>query len=62
MYRSSNNDTNLQSFTVKGRAEMLDSEKYQGLVIYTDADFARDLNCRRSMSSNITEYNETAVA
>ena len=30
-------------------------------MIDTDADFARDLSCRRSVSSNIIEYNGAAV-
>ena len=62
MYRSGTNKANLQSYTVKGHAEILDPDKYQGLMTYTDADLARDLRCRRSVSSNIVEYNGTAVA
>ena len=62
MYRSGTNKANLQSYTVKGHAEILDPDKYQGLMTYTDADLARDLRCRRSVSSNVVEYNGTAVA
>ena len=39
MYRSDNNENKLQYFTVKGHAEILDPEKYHGLMIYTNADF-----------------------
>ena len=47
---------------MKGHAEILNPDKYQGLMTYTDADLARDLRCRRSVSSDIVEYNGTAVA
>ena len=44
MYRCSNNEAKLQSYTVKGHTEILDPEKYQGLMVYTDVNFSRDLN------------------
>ena len=62
IYRSGTNKDNHQSYTVKGHAKILNPDKYQGLMTYTDADLARDLRCRRSVSSNVVEYNGTAVA
>ena len=62
MYQYDSYDATLQSYTIKGHAEILDPEKYQGLMVYTDTDFARDLNSRRSVLSNIIEYNDTVIA
>ena len=63
MYRrGSCNDGNLKSYTVKGHAEILDPDTFQGLKVYIDADLARDLSSRRSVSSVIIELNGTAVA
>ena len=61
VYRYGTHDVTLQSYTIKDHAEILDSEKYQGLMVYIDADFARDLNNRRSVSRNIIEYNGTVI-
>ena len=63
MYRYGTHDATLQLYTIKGHAEILDPEKYQGLtLVYTDTDFARDLNSRRLVSSNIIEYNGTVIS
>ena len=62
MYRYGTHDATLQLYIIKGHAEILDPEKYQGLMVYTDADFARDLNSRISVSINIIEYIGTVIA
>ena len=62
MYQYGTHDATLQLYIIKGHAEILDPEKYQGLMVYTDADFARDLNSRISVSINIIEYIGTVIA
>ena len=61
MYRYSTHDTTLQSYTIKDHVKILDPEKDLGLMVYTDTNFARDLNSRHSDSSNITEYKGTVI-
>ena len=52
----------LRSYTVKGHAELLDADTFQGLKVYTNVNLDRYLRSRRSISSVIIEINRTAVS
>ena len=54
MYKSSKHTPpSLSVYSVKGHMELLDSQKYPGLNVYTDADLVGDLSSRRSVSSHV---------
>ena len=43
----------------KGRAGIVDPDTFQGFKVYTDADLARNLSSRRSISSVVIERNSS---
>ena len=59
--RCSCDDKGLKWYIVKRYAVILDTDIYQGLKVYTDADLSRDLGSRCSLSSVIIEINGTDV-
>jgi len=52
----------LQTFWSKGNAEYLTPDFGDGLATFTDADHARDLRTRRSVSSYFTFFNQVLVS
>ena len=51
----------LKSYAVKAHADNLDPDIFKGLKVYTNADLARALSSRRSVSSVIIEINRSAI-
>ena len=45
--------SSLSGYSFKGHVEIFDPPKYPGLKIHTDADLARDISSRPSISSHI---------
>ena len=62
MYIYGTHEAIIQSCTVKSHTEILDPEKKQGIMVYTDTDASHDIKSRRSVSSNIIDYNGTVIA
>lgn len=59
--RGSCDNGDLKSCTVKAHADNLDPDIFKGIKVYTNADLARALSSRRSVSSIIIEINGTAI-
>ena len=58
-------ETEIAAHHAKGDAEITDLKNvrdHTGLKVYTDADLAKDITTRRSVTSVVHEYNEVAFA
>ena len=62
MYKSGKyTSPSLSRYSFKGYAEIIDPQKYPELKIYTNANLARDLSSRCSVSSHVQENNSTSI-
>ena len=60
VYKRGSCDSNkLEAYMFKGRAGIVDLDTFQGFKVYTDADLARNLSSRRSISSVVIERNSS---
>ena len=62
MYKSDKHTSpSLSGYSFKGYAEIINPQKYPELKIYTNANLARDLSSRCSVSSHVQENNSTSI-